>query len=146
MKPTQLNVKNFVNEIRSTKSNVKLKMTTMSPEEEDAWCRNNSGDQIQNENLLSVANMLQVFCPHWRKSKRVLAPGQLSFIQLHQLPLLYFFCNLPYLSGRFNILRIMTTTVCVIKAPIPRQFIMCVEAARLKILSCYFENFTNMIN
>ena len=76
--------------------------------------------------------MSQVFCPHWKKYKKVLAPGQLSFIQLHLPPLLYFFCNLPYLSGRFNILRIMTTTVCVIKAPIPRQFIMCVEAARLK--------------
>ena len=33
---------------------------TMSPEEEDAWCRDNSGDQIQNENFQSMAHVAGV--------------------------------------------------------------------------------------
>ena len=82
--------------------------------------------RVVESKMRDLYHFSKVFFPHWRKSKRALEPGPLCFTQFLQPPPLYSFYNLSYLSG------ISRESQETLQSVINRQFIMCVEAARLK--------------
>ena len=112
----------------------KEKTMTMSPEEEDAWCRNNSGcigSKISR--FLSVGLVLAGVLPSLEEIQEGLGTWAIVLYSVASTTTVILLLQFALLIRSFyKYDESLARTLCVMKILIHRQFIMCVEAAKLK--------------